>query len=151
MAQLADWDAGQALGDNTRNSVASSSALAVVTARGAGAADFVRAGAAVTRVWLAAEMSGLAVHPMSPLFIYADGEDNFHALVGNRYAARLGSLAANFRQLFGLEGDEQLGLVLRLSHAPGPSMRSMRLPLDAVMTVTPTRGHHGRRALSTRR
>ncbi|MGH9047422.1 MAG: hypothetical protein ACRDVW_08915, partial [Acidimicrobiales bacterium] len=74
------------------------------------------------------------------LFIYAHGEENFHALVGTRYAARLGSLAANFRQLFGLGDEEQLGLVLRLSHATEPTYRSMRLPLDALLTTKPTGG-----------
>jgi hypothetical protein len=148
MAQLADWDAGQALGDNTRSSIGSSSALVVVTAAGSSPIDFVRCGAAVMRVWLAAEVSGLAVHPMSPLFIYAHGEKNFHALVGNRYAARLGSLAATFRELFRVGADEQLGLVLRLSHASAPTLRSQRLPLDAVLSVNRSNGqgqlgHHG--------
>ena len=45
------------------------------------------------RTWLAAEAAGLAVHPVSPLFIYAHGEANFHALVGDRYADRLARLA----------------------------------------------------------
>jgi cytochrome P450 len=134
MAQLADWDAGHALGDNTRSSIASSSALLVMTARGSAPVDFVRCGQALMAVWLAAEVSGLAVHPMSPLFIYAQDEENFHSLVGNRYAARLAALAASFRQLVGLRGDEQLGLVLRLSHAAPTTVRSMRLPLDAVLS-----------------
>ncbi len=144
MAQLADWDAGQALGENTRIAVRSSSALAAVTASGSAPIDFVRCGEAVMRVWLAAEMGGLAVHPVSPLFIYAHGEDNFHAIVGDRYAARLASLAATFRGLFGLDAQEQLGLVFRLSHSPPPSLRSMRLPLETVLTVATDQSADGR-------
>jgi len=137
MRQLADWDAGQALGDNTRAAIDSSSALVAVTVQGDGPADFVRCGAAVMRTWLAAEAAGLAVHPVSPLFIYAHGDANFHALVGERNAGRLAALATSFRELLHVDPSEQLGLVLRLSHAPAPSMRSQRLPLDAVLSVTP--------------
>jgi hypothetical protein len=144
MEQLADWDAGRALGDNTRRSIDSCSALVAVTTKGSRPIDFVRSGAAVMRVWLAAEASSLAVHPMSPLFIYAHGGDNFRALVGTRRSASLAGIAAEFRDLFGLGDDEQLGLVLRLSYADAPSERSLRLPLEAVMTTTASEGqpHH---------
>ncbi len=50
-----------------------------------------------------------------------------------------------------MDGDEQLGLVLRLSHAAEPTMGSLRLPLDDVLTLTQSRVHHGLRALSGRR
>ncbi|MGH9006759.1 MAG: cytochrome P450, partial [Acidimicrobiales bacterium] len=147
MAQLADWDAGQALGDNTHKQIASSSALVVMTSTGSAPVDFVKCGQAVMRVWLAAEMAGLAVHPTSPLFIYAHGEENFLSLVGTRYAARLGALAASFRQLYRLDGEEQLGLVLRLSHAEPASIRSLRLPLDTVLSPPHTNRRAGRRSL----
>jgi hypothetical protein len=140
MAQLAEWDAGQALGDSTREAVASCSAIAVVTTMGSQPVDFVRCGETVMRVWLAAEASGLAVHPVSPLFIYAHAAENFQALVGERYASRLAALAGRFRGLCSLGEGEQLGLVLRLSHAPAPSFRSTRLPLDAVLRVTTPEG-----------
>ncbi len=133
MEQLADWDGGSALGDSTRRAVGSSSALVAVTTQGSSPADFVRGGAAVMRVWLAAEEAGLAVHPTSPLFIYAHGGDNFRALVGSQRAGGLASIAARFRALFALGEEEQLGLVLRLSHAGPPSQRSLRRPLDAVL------------------
>ena len=71
MAHLSDWDAGHALGMATRTAVRSSSALAVVTVPGARPVDYVRGGGAVERLWLDAERSGLAVQPVSPVFIYA--------------------------------------------------------------------------------
>ena len=144
MKQLADWDAGSALGDHTRASVSSSSALVAVTAPGTGPADFVRCGGAVMRTWLAAEAAGLSVHPVSPLFIYAHGQENFHALVGARFAGRLASLASTFRSLLGVTPDEQLGLVLRLSHASAPSVRSRRLPLHSVLSTNVAGGQVGR-------
>jgi hypothetical protein len=149
LKQLADWDAGSALGDNTRAQIGSCSALAVVTTQGDRPEDFVRCGGAVARTWLAAEAAGLAVHPVSPLFIYAHGEPHLSELVGPGHGAHLGDLAGRFRTVFGLEGTEQLGLVLRLSHAGPPSVRSQRLPLDSVLTVT-NHGHNGRGKLLSR-
>ena len=121
-----------------------------MTSAGSHPVDFVKCGQAVMRVWLAAEMAGLSVHPTSPLFIYAHGEENFLSLVGTRYAARLGALAASFRQLYRLNGEEQLGLVLRLSHAEPASIRSLRLPLDAVLAPAHTDRRTSRRHRSVK-
>ena len=142
MAHLAAWDAGQALGMSTRAAIRSSSALAVVTVAGVHPADYVRGGAAVERLWLDAERSGLAVQPVSPVFIYATEESDFVGLVGER-AAELAALSRRFREAAGIEEGEQLALVLRLTHAPAPSTRSLRLPLDQVLvrsTAAPVRG-----------
>ncbi|MGH9919444.1 MAG: Rv1355c family protein [Nitrososphaerales archaeon] len=134
MELLGQWEAGTALGEHTRKSVRSSSALAVVTVRGSKPGDFVRCGQAIMRVWLTAELAGLAVHPTSPLFIYAHTEEDFHALVGDQFRARLRALANVFCEQIGLGEDEHIGLVLRLSKAPKPSVRSRRIPLDELVT-----------------
>jgi hypothetical protein len=136
MAHLSDWDAGHALGLSTRTAVRSSSALAVVTVAGTRPVDYVRGGGAVERLWLDAERSGLAVHPVSPVFIYATEDSDFVDLVGAR-APALRDLSDQFRQAAGVEDAEQLALVLRLSHAPPPSVRSLRLPLDQVLVRSP--------------
>jgi molybdopterin/thiamine biosynthesis adenylyltransferase len=132
MALLADWNAGHALGTSTRTAVQSSSALAIVTVDGLGPAEYVHGGAAVERLWLDAERSGLAVQPVSPVFIYATDDSDFVELVGGR-ASSLRTLSELFRRTVGIEDGEQLVLVLRLSHAPPPSARSLRLPLDQVL------------------
>jgi molybdopterin/thiamine biosynthesis adenylyltransferase len=132
MAHLSDWNAGHALGMITRTAIRSSSALAIITVGGLRPADYVLGGEAVERLWLDAERSGLAVHPVSPVFIYATDDSDFVDLVGER-AGALRTLSELFRQTVGIEDAEQLALVLRLSHAPPPSARSRRLPLDQVL------------------
>jgi molybdopterin/thiamine biosynthesis adenylyltransferase len=132
MAHLSDWNAGHALGMATRTAIRSSSALAVVTVAGTRPVDYVRGGSAVERLWLDAERSGLAVQPVSPVFIYATEDSDFVDLVGER-APALRVLSERFREAAGIEDAEQLALVLRLSHAPPPSVRSLRLPLDQVL------------------
>jgi len=137
MAHLADWDVGGALGANARTAVTTASALAVVTVEGAEPSDFVTGGSAVERMWLAANRAGLAVQPVSPVFVYAVEDGDFETLGGERHAATLRGLADRFTELVGLGGGEHLALVLRLCRAAAPSARSLRAPLDEVLRRSP--------------
>jgi hypothetical protein len=94
---------------------------------------YVRGGAALQRLWLAAEACGLAAQPVSPLSIFAIDEGDFAGLVPVSYVARLEALAARLRTLARLDNGEALVLVLRLSHSPPPTTRSLRIPLDSVL------------------
>jgi hypothetical protein len=136
MDDLARWDGGRALGDVTRERIRSSSALAVVTVRGWSPGSYLAGGSALERVWLAAEVAHLAVQPVSPVFVFAVEPDDFAALVPRPYVERLTMLAARFRTLVGLAGDENVVLVLRLSHAAPPSVRSLRLGLTETLGAT---------------
>ena len=71
MAHLADWRAGAALGDDTRDRVQASTGLAVVSVTGSGLADYARGGSAMEAVWVTAQQLGFAVQPVSPVFLYA--------------------------------------------------------------------------------
>lgn len=135
MTLLAQWDGGAALTDDTRDRVASSSGLAVVTVDGSAPADYVRGGSAVEAVWVAAEEHGLAVHPTSPVFLYAlDGADRRG--LSPRFADELDRLQLSFRAAVGLDTGEAVALVLRLSHTEAPAPRSRRRPLDEIRSVT---------------
>ena len=68
--------------------------------------------------------------------MYATEESDFVDQVGDR-AGELRALSERFRQTAGIEEGEQLALVLRLSHAPPPSARSLRLPLEQVLVRAP--------------
>jgi nitroreductase len=133
MATLASWDGGRALGEVTRDRVRSSSALAVVSISAARPGSYVVGGSAVERLWLAAEAAGLAVQPVSPVFVFAVDPDDFVSLVPEAYVARMRALESRLRCLAGLAPGEALALVLRLSHAPPASTRSLRLALGALL------------------
>jgi molybdopterin/thiamine biosynthesis adenylyltransferase len=132
MANLSEWGGGRALGEVTRERVRSSSALAVVTVARSDAASFVRGGSAVERFWISAERAGLAVQPVSPVFIYGIGTEDYAALVGERRVVELEELALRFRSQLGIS-QEHLALVMRISHAPKPTCRSRRLTLEALL------------------
>jgi hypothetical protein len=134
MEHLAEWRAGQGLGARTRAMVGSSSALAVVTVPRSDPAWYVRGGAAVERLWLTAELHGLAVQPVSPVFLYAVDEKDFMCLGGERHVDTLFHLSQRFNEFWDLDDGEHAVLLLRLSHAPPPSTRSARFPLSELLS-----------------
>jgi hypothetical protein len=131
MAHLAKWRGGRALGDGTRDRVKSSSALAVITVEGSAPTDFIRGGSAVEEVWICAEQHGLAVQPVSPVFLFASDATDLDEL-SPAFSSELAELQTSFRNVIGLEPRQSIALVLRLSHAPQATTRSQRLPLDAI-------------------
>jgi nitroreductase len=71
MAELAALGGGAALGADTVSRVRASSALGVVSVRGGSLADYARGGSAAEAVWITAQRLGVAVQPISPVFLYA--------------------------------------------------------------------------------
>lgn len=131
MARLAEWDAGSALGDDTYERVTSSSAVAVVSMPGRRLTDYARAGSAVQALWVKAQQCGVAVQPVSPVFLYAHSDDERQRLSPD-HAGALRDLQYSFRQLTATERDASQALVLRLFYAPRPTVRSRRRPLPLV-------------------
>ncbi|MEV0244989.1 Rv1355c family protein [Nocardia sp. NPDC050712] len=131
MTRLREWSAGNALGEYTRDRVNSSSAVLAVTlpySGGApGLADYATAGAATQRVWLEAGRRGLAVQPVSPVFLYARHPEELIAISPD-FADTLTSLQGRFLDLLGVPEHEIMALVLRLSYAAAATVRSRRLP-----------------------
>ncbi|SDT66156.1 Rv1355c family protein [Jiangella sp. DSM 45060] len=128
MAVLAEQDLGRALGESTRDRVEAAGGLAVVSVAGSSPADYVRGGQAVERVWIEAERLGLAVHPMSPVFIFGVDDADFEQL-SPRYSDRLRRLRDDFAGIVGL-GRRHVALVMRIGYAPSVSVRSRRLSAD---------------------
>lgn len=133
MAALNEWNVGRALGQDTRDRLASSSGVAVVGVRGSAPEDYLRAGAAVERFWITAQNLGLGVQPVSPIFLYARDEEEIRTLVSDRHRAGLAQLSTEFRSLLSMPDYEEFALILRLSHAPAPSVRSRRLSIESLM------------------
>lgn len=125
MAYLDEWRLGAALGSDTRDRVLTSSCVAVVSVKGRALTDYARAGSAVEAVWIAAQQHGLAVQPISPVFLYAHDDGDLTEL-SPTYAPDLGRLRDEFRELSAIEPEESLALVLRFADAPATSVRSQR-------------------------
>jgi hypothetical protein len=127
MAHLADWNAGVALGDDTRDRVRASSGLAVVSVTGNELADYARGGSAMEAVWITAQQRGFAVQPVSPVFLYARTPEEFKELSGT-FCDELSTLQSQFRALVGTEPGANQILVLRLATSGPASVKSRRDP-----------------------
>lgn len=134
MTHLARWDAGSALGDDTHARVCASSALAVVSVHGDTLTDYARGGSAVEAVWIIAQHQGLAVQPVSPVFLYARTPEDLSEL-SETYAPSLDRLQCAFRDLARTEPDESQVLVLRLFDGPDTSVRSRRRSLEGISSA----------------
>ena len=133
MRYLDQWHVGRALGDSSRERIESSPAIGVVTIPGSAPADFVRGGQALERLWLTAQQLDVAVHPMSPVFLYAL-DDGDSAGLSPDHATYLAELSTRFRALLSIPLGESAVLVLRLSTAPPPTVRSRRFTLSDLIS-----------------
>jgi hypothetical protein len=134
MGHLSDWRAGQALGLRTRATVGSSSGLALITVPRPDPTWYVRGGAAMERFWLSCELHGLAIQPASPVFLFAVDEADLLHLVGERHLEEVFQLSQQFNEFWNLGDGETAIMLLRVLHAPPPSVHSVRLPLDHVLS-----------------
>jgi molybdopterin/thiamine biosynthesis adenylyltransferase len=129
MAYLEEWGLGGALGSDTSERILAGSCVAVVSTGGQALTDYARAGSAVEAVWIVAQQSGLAVQPVSPVFLYAHDDRDLEEL-SPTHAATLGRLSGEFRGLSAIEAGESVALVLRFADAPATSVRSERRTVD---------------------
>jgi hypothetical protein len=125
MAHLAEWNAGSALGDGMHDEVLSSSALAVITVTGDRLSDYARGGSAVEAVWILAQREGLAVRPLSPVFLHARSAADLNEL-STGFASELAQLQSDFVHLTAIDPEESIVLVLRFTTAPPASVPSRR-------------------------
>ncbi|MFB8006488.1 Rv1355c family protein [Nocardia sp. NPDC056000] len=139
MDRIRDWNGGIALGDYTRDRVLSASVLAAVTFTAPPVGDpgelaaYARAGETLQRVWIEAQRHRLAVHPVSPVFLYARQTEDLNT-VSPEFADTLTSLQGRFLDLLGVPEHETVALVLRLSYAAEVTARSRRLPIPGAET-----------------
>jgi len=132
MAELAAWDAGTSLGADSQSRIVHSSALALLETDDISLTGYAHGGAAMEAVWITAQMHGLSVQPISPVFLYARTENELDEL-SPRFASRLGQLQNEFRHLTAWQGGAQI-LMLRISTATPPSVRSRRRTLEFALS-----------------
>jgi molybdopterin/thiamine biosynthesis adenylyltransferase len=125
MARLGQWNAGNALGEDTRRRMEASSALAVIAVPGGLLTDYARGGSAAEAVWITAQQRGLSVQPISPVFLYARDLEDFSEL-SESFAGELLELQAEFRRLVGMPHGTAPALTLRLTISEPASVRSRR-------------------------
>ena len=137
LAFLRGLGGGKGLGKMAAKSIASASAVGLLTVPNATPRDFLLGGRAMQRMWLVAHSLGVAVYPMTTLaymftrLLRGCGEGLDEATV-----AELRQLRPSYARLFELpEASPGEVLLFRLSRAPNPSIRALRRPVGDVLTV----------------
>jgi molybdopterin/thiamine biosynthesis adenylyltransferase len=132
---LNDWKLGSGLEKIQRKNVASASALGLLTMPRFSNNDFFNAGRALERVWLAANKDNIAVHTCSlSTLIFktlAYAENNGFSDYMEKEAWEL---RKDFERLFSLDSSKIDVLLLRFFIAPPPKRKSVRYPLERVLS-----------------
>ncbi len=107
---------------------AKSGTLGAIVMAGDAPKDFVKAGRAVQRAWLAAAKLGLSMHPCTGVVFFNEqvkdgGAANFSAPHLALIAAAYGEIAAAFGA-----GNQTIPMLWRIGFADPPTARSMRMP-----------------------
>ncbi len=131
MDLLQQWDTGQAFQKLTRESIASASALMLITSAKADRASLLEAGRAVQRAWLAATQANLSVHPCSaPILLAHHIRHGNSAGFSKRECDEVMRCYTDLVQEFGI-GEQEPIFLLRLSFGGSPTSRSLRRPIEA--------------------
>jgi hypothetical protein len=132
---LNDWKLGTGLEKIQRKNIASASALGLLTMPRFSNNDFFTAGRALERVWLAANKDNIAVHTasLSTLIFntlkYADNNGFTEYMEKEALELR-----KEFEKLFSIDSSKVDVLLLRFFIAPPPKKRSVRYPLERVLS-----------------
>jgi hypothetical protein len=133
MDLLAKLDRGWGLANTSRDAFAASGGAIVLRAAATGRAAMVDAGRRLMRLWLEATRRGLGVHPWGSPFLFQRLFEDRDALSDWERAA-LTDAAAAFGDVVPLDRDRPVLLVLRVSLSEPPSARSLRRPVDDVLS-----------------
>lgn len=135
MATMARLGTGAGLGALSRQWMRSAGAVGLVVQPDGGAGAYFEGGRVAQRVWLAATAAGLALHPMTALpYLLARLAEAPETLAAWQHEA-LARVRESFRALFpDLPAGEHI-LLFRLFRADPPSARSLRRPVDEVLTL----------------
>ncbi|MCR8695507.1 Rv1355c family protein [Rhodococcus pyridinivorans] len=123
--RLGEWGLGRGLGKITRGRVLGSAGIVAVFTEGGSPADYIRGGAAIESVWIAAQQVGLAVQPVSPVFLYADTRSDLERL-SREHADDLEVLRRDLAGILGVPEDRRLALLLRVGRSSAATLRSRR-------------------------
>lgn len=126
MEQLSAWDAGQALGDYNKDRICNASAMVVITINKDSDLDYLVGGKALQHFWLMAEKNGVSVQPISPIFLYANDDEDIQQLVPAVYQGNVSALQKKFNTLLNIKSGEFPVLVVKLSFSDDSEFRSLR-------------------------
>ena len=132
---LRRWRAGEAISAWSAKPVECASAVGLLIVKTDDAVGYMQAGVALQRLWLKATELKLAMQPMTALLYMLQMLDS--SAYGNVFESdeseQLRQLESQLTELYGPHPRGRRALLFRLAKAAAPTVRSLRLPLNAVM------------------
>jgi len=127
---------GKALDMLAKRTVATASAICLITLPDHNLESFFEGGRSMERMWLAATSLGLAVHPLiSPLYlfprvVYGDGEG-----LDPKFVPVLRDLRKEFCEITAIGDGRAEVFMAKIAIAPEPELKSFRLPLEKTLLI----------------
>lgn len=134
---LNKWKGGTAFEKISKSSVASSSAIGMITMPEYSDENFVKGGEALQRAWISANLNGLSVQPISgTLFIF----DRLNKTNGEGMSVKMKEelyiLQNSLYEVFSELKSRCPIFMFRLSYADEASARSLKRPLDEILKLS---------------
>lgn len=118
--------------------VPASAAVGLLTVEGTTPQAFLRGGRAMQHLWLTATALDIAIHPWNSLIhLFARIERYQGAKLGKDEVRALSELRDQFIRLFNVSLSDTEIMMFRLSYADTPVTRSLRRPVDTVLSFEP--------------
>lgn len=135
MELLSAVGAGRNLEKFAHRAAAGAAAFGALTVRGDTARDFVEGGRAMQRLWLAATRLGIGVQPMSALGYLCMRVSAGDGPWTDAQRRSLADLETRYRAIVPLSEGRSEVLLFRFVMAEPPGTRSLRRPVEAVLTA----------------
>ena len=130
MDLIRDWKGGNAFKKITKKSIDSASAIGVLSVEGEQLSDFFKGGQLLERLWILANIKGLAFQPMtSSLYVYLRLLKGNGVGISDEGVAVLQDLQTEFEKLFNIKRGRAYIMIFRLSITNKEVTRSLRRPL----------------------
>lgn len=132
IANLRNWDMGQALVKMSTDSLSDAAAFMLLYCEDHDAKTMLEAGQWVEKLWLYFNANGLAYQPISPAtFMFARlGQED--SSTSDYLRAELNTLRSEYLNILGLDSQVNDLFLCRLFYAREPEVKSLRKPLEAV-------------------
>lgn len=130
------WKGGGAFKKLTKKSVDSSGAVGILSMSGNSLTDYFNGGRILERIWLTANLNGLAFQPISAsLFLYTRLIQGKGENISEEGQKKLWDLRPRFNETFKIkEGNGDI-LIFRLTKANTPEVKSLRRPLETAFQI----------------
>ncbi len=133
---MRDSGGGGVIAMSAQMLVPTSAAIGLLTIDGPEPHAYVRGGRAMQQVWLTAGVLGLAVHPWNAIVeMFTRMERHNGKGLDRREISAISDLRESFARCFSVSLKDVEVLMFRLSHADAPTQRSLRRPVDELLTV----------------